>query len=119
MALQQQQGFTNKELQVFATNNNIKLLDQKATVAPEWVGQPKGHLQVLSERGLIERGSFEKYTLDRRKDNITGIIDLQYSLCHIMAECTDFQHEESALQYLGSQLAVKVLLTPKFHAECW
>ncbi|KAI2493716.1 hypothetical protein MHU86_20820 [Fragilaria crotonensis] len=44
-----------------------------------------------------------------------------------MAECTDFKDEESALQYLGSQLGVTVLLTPKFHAElagegveyCW
>ena len=69
------------------------------------------------QRGLIERGSLEKYTLDGCKDNITGTIDLQYSLRHIMAECTDFKHEESALQYLGSQLGVKVLLTPKFHAE--
>ena len=34
-----------------------------------------------------------------------------------MAECTDFKDEESALQYLGSQLGVTVLLTPQFHAE--
>ncbi len=59
----------------------------------------------------------QKDTLDGRKDNITGTIDLEYSLRHIMAECTDFKHKELALQYLGSQLGVKVLLTPKFHAE--
>ncbi|KAI2510951.1 hypothetical protein MHU86_3423 [Fragilaria crotonensis] len=34
-----------------------------------------------------------------------------------MAECTDFKHEETALQHLGSQHGVTVLLTPKFHAE--
>jgi hypothetical protein len=116
VALQQQRGFTEKELQVIATNNNIELSDRKETVALGWVGQPKGLLQVLSERGLIERGSVEKYTLDGCKDNITGTIDLQYSLHHIMAECTDFKHEGSALKYLGSQLGVKVLLTLKFHA---
>ncbi len=56
--------------------------------------------------------------LDGRKDNITGTIDIQYSLRHIMVECTDFKHEdESALQCLGSQLGVKVSLTPKFLAE--
>ena len=67
---------------------------------------------------MNERGSLEKYTLDGCKDNITGTIDLQYSLRHIMAECTDFKHEdESALQCLGSQLGMKVLLTPKFLAE--
>ncbi|KAI2509512.1 hypothetical protein MHU86_4889 [Fragilaria crotonensis] len=127
VALQQQRGFTKKELQVFATNNNIELSDRKEIVAPGWVGQPKGLLQVLSERGLIDRSSLEKYTLDGRKDNITGTIDLRYSLRNIMAECTDFKDEESALQYLGSQLGVTVLLTPKFHAElagegveyCW
>jgi hypothetical protein len=82
------------------------------------VGQPKGLLQVLSERGLNERGSLDKDMLDGRKDNITGTIDIQYSLHHIMAECTDFKHEdESALQCLGSQLGMKVLLTPKFLAE--
>ncbi|KAI2492111.1 hypothetical protein MHU86_22447 [Fragilaria crotonensis] len=51
VALQQQRGFTKKELQVFATNNNIELSDRKEIVAPGWVGQPKGLLQVLSERG--------------------------------------------------------------------
>ncbi len=34
-----------------------------------------------------------------------------------MAECTDFKEEETALQYLGTQLGVRVQLTPKFHTE--
>ena len=34
-----------------------------------------------------------------------------------MTECADFKQEETALQYLGSQLGVTVRLTPKFHAE--
>jgi hypothetical protein len=39
VALQQQRGFTKKELQVFATNNNIEeLSDRKETVALGWVG---------------------------------------------------------------------------------
>ena len=43
--------------------------------------------------------------------------DLQYSLRSLMSECLDFKEEETALNYLGSQLGVQVLLTPKFHAE--
>jgi hypothetical protein len=34
-----------------------------------------------------------------------------------MAECVDFKNEETALQYLGTQLGVTVELTPKFHAK--
>ena len=59
----------------------------------------------------------DKYTVDGKKDTISGRIDLQYSLRHLIAECTDFKDEETALQFLGSQLGIKVLLTPKFHAE--
>jgi hypothetical protein len=59
----------------------------------------------------------DKYTLDGRKDTVTGKIDLQYSLRHLLSECMDFKHEETALQHLGTQLGVSVKLTPKFHAE--
>jgi hypothetical protein len=68
-----------------------------------------------------------KYTVDGCKDPITSQIDFQYSLKHLLAECIDFKAEETALQYLGTQLGVRVQLTPKFHAElagegikyCW
>ena len=33
----------------------------------------------------------------------------------MLAACTDFKEEETALQYLGTQLGVTVQLTPKFH----
>ncbi len=60
----------------------------------------------------------DKYELDGQKDTITGKVDLLYSLCHLLAECTDFKHEEITLQYLGTQLGVTVqLTTPNFHAE--
>jgi len=69
------------------------------------------------ERGLILEHSLEKYTLDGRKHAITGIVDFHYSLRNLLAECTDFKEEETALQYLWTQLGVTVQLTPKFHAE--
>jgi hypothetical protein len=117
VTLQQQRGYTKKELQAIARQNDIDLYERKEKIAPGWEGQPKGLLQVLWERGLIEKEFLDKYTLDGRKDSITGKVDLHYSLRHLLAECTDFKHEETALQYLGSQLGVMVLLTPKFHAE--
>ena len=116
VVLQAQRNHTKKELQVFATNNGIDLFERKEQIVPGWEGRPKGLLQVLWERGLIEE-SLEKYTLEGRKDPITGKVDLQLSLRHILANCTDFKDEETALQYLGTQLGVTVQLTPKFHAE--
>ncbi len=34
-----------------------------------------------------------------------------------MASCLDFAEEVTALQHLGNELGVSVLITPKFHAE--
>jgi hypothetical protein len=115
--LQRQRGYTKKELQDFARINQIELCDRKEIIVSGWEGKPKGLLQVLGERGLIERATLERYTLDGRKDTITGKIDLQYSLRSLLGKCRDFKEEETALQFLGTQLGVTVLLTPKFHAE--
>jgi hypothetical protein len=67
--------------------------------------------------GLILEGLFVKYTSDGRKDAISGQINLQFSLRHLMAECMDFKNKETALQYLGTQLGVRVELMSKLHAE--
>jgi hypothetical protein len=55
--LQQQRGYTKKELQDFARINQIELCDQKEIIVPGWEGKPKGLLQVLGERGLIDRAT--------------------------------------------------------------
>ncbi len=73
-------------------------------------------MQVLWKRGLINE-SLEAYTLDGQKDPITGKVNLQLLLRHILANCTDFKEEETALQYLATQLGVTVHLSPKFHTE--
>ena len=100
------------------TTHCVDLFEDKEIVVAGWQGRSKGLLQVLPERGYISEASLEKYTLDGRKDMITGAsIDLQYSLKYLMSECTDFKEEETALEYLGTQLGVKVQLTPKFHAD--
>ena len=106
-----------KELVEFAKNNGVNLYEERDFVTPGWEGQPKGLLQVLRERGLIDISKLEQYTLDGKKDPITGVANLQSSYRHIMANCRDFREEETALEYLGTQLGVTVRLTPKFHAE--
>ena len=41
-----------------------------------------------------------------------------WSLKYLMASCLDFAEELTALQHVGNELAVTVLITtPKFHAE--
>ena len=45
------------------------------------------------------------------------MVDIRYSLQHLLAECHDSKEEETALQYLGSQLEVVVNLRPKCHAK--
>jgi hypothetical protein len=117
VVLQQQRNHTKKELIEFANNNGVDLFEDRELVIPGWQGQPKGLMQVLWERGFIDESSLDKYTLDGRKNPITGEVNLQSSLRHILANCKDFKDEETALEFLGTQLGVTVKLTPKFHAE--
>ena len=116
--LPQQRNFTRRDLQEFAKRQNINVSQEKQQILTGWQGEPKGLLQVLWERGLIDEPSLENFTLDGcKEDAITGDIDLQFSHRHVTAEGTDFKDEETALQYLGTQLGVRVQLTPQFHAE--
>jgi hypothetical protein len=95
----------------------IDLSEQKEKIIMRWEGQAKGLQQVLWERGFVSEALLEKYMLDGRKDPITAKSDLLFLLSHLLAECcTNFKEEETALQYLGTQLGVLVQLTPKFHA---
>ena len=109
----EKRGYTRKELQTFARLNGVDTFEEKQGVIGGWEGKPKSLLQALWERGLILEELLDKYTLDGRKDAMTGKIDLKLSLCHLMAENMDFKNEETALQYLGTQLGVTVELTLK------
>ena len=64
MTLQQQCGYTRKELQEFARQNGIELSEQKEVITPGWQGKPKGLFQVLWEQGLIESEALDKCTVD-------------------------------------------------------
>jgi hypothetical protein len=84
-----------------------------------WIGQPKGLMQVLWERGWIDENNIDKYTMDIAKDNEGEDIEgaKNWSLKCLMASCLDFAEEMTALPHVGHALGVSVLITPKFHAK--
>jgi hypothetical protein len=84
-----------------------------------WEGHPKGLLQVLCERGWIDEGQLEKYTMEPAMDDNGAVLEgaEDWSLKCLMASCLDFAEEMTALQHVGSELGVSVIITPKFHAE--
>jgi len=110
------------ELQELAKNNNIDTKIERVREKKGWQGQPKGHLQILWEQGWIDVSQLEKYsehTMDPSKDEdgelLPGAED--WSLKCLMASCLNFAEETTALQHVGRELIVSVIITPKFHAE--
>ena len=76
-------------------------------------------MQVLWERGWIDEAYLDKYTMDLATDDDGEVLEgaEQWSLKCLMASCLDFAEEKTALQHVGSELGVSVIITPKFHAE--
>lgn len=120
------------EIKEFANLHGIDLQYHKPTITEGWHGKPKGLLQILWERGWIDPckcTTFKQdktagkivntsfYTMNGRKDSQTGQLLESSSLQALMGQCTDFKEEETALQFLGKQLGLRVLFTPKFHCE--
>ena len=75
--------------------------------ASAYVGKPKGLRQVLYERGLIDVG-----TPEQQKD-----LPKVDQLREIMANCYDFQHEETALEQAMHKQGHLLRMTPKGHPE--
>jgi len=77
-----------------AANNGILISEEIQKVEEGWEGKAKGWFQVLWERGFINSENIMKslkdYTLKGRKDQY-GIIDVRFSLTHLMSTCTDFK----------------------------
>ena len=69
-------------------------------VTEGWEGKPKGMMQVLWERGFIDKNNLQQYTLDGKKDG-HGNLRPETSLKHLLANCIDFEEEESLLQSMG------------------
>jgi hypothetical protein len=47
---------------------NKELEAEKKKIIERWMGKPKGMLQVLWERGFIDEGNLQQYTIDGKKD---------------------------------------------------
>ena len=62
-----------------------------------WEGKGKGLLQILWERGRIDKSMIKEYKLCVVED--AGMIIPQYSLTTLMESCTDFKNEMSLLEF--------------------
>ena len=89
---------------------------EREKIEQGWMGKPKGMLQVLWERGLIDETRLKDYMISGKKDAY-GTIDLTFSLKHLLSQCRDFAEEESLLQSMGIKMGVLINRTPKCHAE--
>lgn len=106
-------------MQELAKSNNIDVKTIRLREKKGWEGQPKGLLQVLWERGWIDEGNLEKYTMEPATDADGEVLEgaEEWSLRVLMASCLDFAEEVTALQDVGNKLGVSVIISPKFHAE--
>jgi hypothetical protein len=73
-------------------------------------------LQILIERGFINPEMMTQYTVDGRND-VFGNLVADTSLRYLMEQLSDFQDEETLLQYHGRQIGGKVDRTPKCHPK--
>ena len=109
-------GKNKRELVEICEQHHIAITKTEDKIKEGWEGKPKGLLQVLWERGLIDGSKLKDYSLTGKKDDL-GTVDNSTSLRHIMGMCHDFLNEEGMLQHIAKNLGVTVLLTPKCHAE--
>jgi hypothetical protein len=117
--LNERRNYRLVELQQIARDKNLETRIERTRDKKGWIGQPKGLLQVLWEHGWIDEQQIDKYTVDVAKDNDGQVVDgaENWSLKYLMASCLDFAEEMTALQHVGKELGVSVIISPKFHAE--
>ena len=104
---------------------SISLHRTEGKVIAGWLGKPKGLLQVLFERGLIDPTKFDPrhspskqwYTVSGRKDQFDNLIE-RSSLRWLMETQPDFDNEETLLQHHARLLGADVDHSPKAHPEC-
>ena len=105
-----------KALKKLCDQNGMPTSEYIPKIQQGWVGKQKGLLQILWERGWVDISRLGKYTIDGSKDGF-GIKQLDTSLKFLMANCVDFEEEESLLQSMGTKMGVIIDRTPKCHCE--
>ena len=97
--------------------HNIPTKYTETEVKEGWEGKAKGMEQILWERGWIDGNRPRKdYSKLGTKDSM-GLIWLGTSLLDLVANCSDFENEETMLQTKGQEMGVFVDRTPKCHCE--
>jgi hypothetical protein len=81
-------GKNKRELVEICEQHRIATTKNVEKIKEGW-GKPKGLLQVLWERGLINGRNLKHYSLTGQKDEL-GMLDISTSLRHIMGMCHDF-----------------------------
>ncbi len=106
-------------MQQAAQARGIPIFEEMEDVIEGWFGKPKGILQVAWERGFIEPtiSNWKNYYTITGRKNALGILMPETSLKQILANCSDFEEEETMLQSMGRNMGVIVDRTPKCHPE--
>jgi hypothetical protein len=107
----------SKQVKAMCAAQNIPIKYTETEIHEGWEGKAKGMEQILWERGWIDvRRPRKDYTKNGTKD-IMGTIQKDTSLHELIANCADFENEETLLQTMGRDMGVLVDRTPKCHCE--
>jgi hypothetical protein len=113
-----------RDFQKLAHKNHISLYNKEDDIEKGWIGQPKGMLQLLWERGFIDPSVEDpKRYYSKEGKTATGVIDPTRSLNLLMKQLYDFVHELTLLQFKGSEIGkergIEIIVdrTPKCHCE--
>ena len=94
------------------------------------MGNPKGLLQVLWERGWIDETKIGEYSLKGKTSQMDDDGNIlpqhqRFVLRSLMADCTDFKEEKSAMEVLlqnpstksHNNQKIELLVSPKYHCK--
>lgn len=107
---------TLADIRALCRARNIDTAESRPVIKEGWMGKPKGILQILIERGLINKTNLSAYTLDGKK-GVDGNLIQGSSLKEILANCDDFQNEITQLELTAAELNIHILRSPKCHPE--
>ena len=116
-----------KEAKALALKHGIPTSTTSPKVLSGWCNKPKGMMQILYERGIID----PIISVDDYKEKGLKLRDGTYDTTRgyksLTANLPDFISEVTKLQYYASILRVTVAMSPKYHPEvagegiefCW
>jgi hypothetical protein len=100
-------GGHKKELKKRYKEAGISVQITIQEITEGWEGKPKEMLQILFERGFINPERMNEYTVDGKNDAFGNHVT-DTCLRYWMDQLSDFQDEETLLQYHGRQIEGKV-----------